>query len=387
MKRPIYLDHHATTPLDSRVLQAMMPYLTDEFGNASSVEHRYGWVAEEAVRRARERVAAHIGATNASEVIWTSGATESNNLAIWGVAHAYRRKGNHLVTLNTEHKAVLDPFEAWRRQGGKVTVVPVEADGLVDLQRLADAVTPETLLISVMYANNEIGVVQPIAQIGRLAQERGCLFHCDATQAVGKLPVNVVDDHIHLMSLSAHKLYGPKGVGALYVRRRGPRVSLQPSLFGGGHERGMRSGTLNVPGIVGLAEAVGLACEEQEAEAARLGAMRDHLFAGLKELFPTMLLNGCRERRLPGNLNVAFPELKVERLVKEIYGEIAVSTGAACTSANPQPSHVLAALESRPGERSASSIRFGLGRGNTSEEIERVLERFRNANALKSYLR
>lgn len=387
MRQPIYLDNHATTALDPRVLDGMMPYLRNEYGNASSTEHRFGWVAEEAVDGARKAVAEALGASAASEIIFTSGATESNNIALWGVARAYGRKGNHLVTLATEHKAILDPIAAWQQQGGTATVVPVQSNGLVDLNRLAEAITDETILVSVMYANNEIGVIQPMREIGSLAAEKGVLFHSDATQAVGKIPVSVAKSGIHLLSLSAHKFYGPKGVGALYVRRRGPRVTLKPLVQGGGHERGWRSGTLNVPGIVGLGSALKLAMEEMETEGVRLAALRDRLWQGLQDRFQGILLNGDLERRLPGNLNVAFPQLPVADLVREIYAEVAVSTGAACTSANPQPSHVLAALESAPNERASCSIRFGLGRFNTAEEIERVLQLFHQAKALTPFRR
>lgn len=383
--RPIYLDHHATTPLDPRVLDAMMPYLREEFGNAASAEHRYGWVAEEAVALARKAVAAAIGAKSESEIIFTSGATESDNLAILGAARANRGRGDHLITLATEHKAVLDPVQAWAREGGRVTVLPVEPNGRVDLERLRQALDERTLLVSIMLANNEIGVIQPLAEIGALLAERGVLLHCDATQAFGKIPIDVEAMGIHLLSLSAHKLYGPKGVGALYVRRRNPRVALQPLLYGGGHERGLRSGTLNVPGIVGLAEATRLALAEMSAEQTRIAGMRDTLLAGLRAIYPTMLLNGDPEQRLAGNLNLAFPELDVAILVKELYGELALSTGAACTSAQPEPSHVLQAIETRPGERASSSIRIGIGRFNTQAELERVLERLAQAKALAGY--
>jgi len=387
MQRPIYLDNHATTPLDRRVLDAMMPYLCEEYGNAASTEHRYGWVAEEAVARARDTIAAELGAASPSEILFTSGATESNNLAIWGAARTLAAKGNHIVTLTTEHKAVLDPVAAWVRAGGRATVVPVGSDGLVDLDRLADAVREDTVLVSVMYANNEIGVVQPIRAIGALARDKGVLFHCDAAQAVGKLPVHVGDDGIHLLSVSAHKIYGPKGMGALYVRRRAPRVALTPLMYGGGHERGMRSGTLNVPGIVGLAEALRLCASEREDEAVRLTALRRRLWAGLTATFDGLLLNGHETHRLPRNLNVAFPQLPIADLVREGYGTVALSTGAACTSADPGPSHVLAALDEMPERRAQSSVRFGLGRFTTEADIDTVLACFRSAEALRRFRR
>ncbi len=383
--RPIYLDHHATTPLDPQVLEAMLPYLREEFGNAASAEHRYGWVAEEAVALARKAIAAAIGAKSESEIIFTSGATESDNLAILGTARANRGRGNHLITLATEHKAVLDPIQAWAREGGRVTVLPVERSGLVDLERLRLALDERTVLVSIMLANNEIGVIQPLAEIGALLAERGVLLHCDATQGFGKMPIDVEAMGIHLLSLSAHKLYGPKGVGALYVRRRNPRVVVQPLFYGGGHERGLRSGTLNVPGIVGLAEATRLALAEMTAEQTRIAALRDTLLAGLRATYPTMLLNGHPERRLAGNLNLTFPELEVATLVKELYGELALSTGAACTSAMSESSHVLRAIETRPGELAGSSIRIGIGRFNTEAEIERVLERLVQAKTLVGY--
>ncbi len=383
--RPIYLDHHATTPLDPRVLDTMLPYLREEFGNAASVEHRYGWVAEEAVAQARKTLAAALGARSETEIVFTSGATESNNLALLGAMRAMRARGDHLITLATEHKAVLDPVAAWCREGGRATVLPVQPDGLVDLDHLRKALEQRTALVSVMLANNEIGVIQPLAAIGALLAERGILLHCDATQAFGKLPIDVEAMGIHLLSLSAHKLYGPKGIGALYVRRRNPRVTLQPLVYGGGHERGMRSGTLNVPAIVGLAEATRLALAEMDDERARIGLMRDRLLAGLRAVYPTMSLNGHPELRLAGNLNIAFPELDVALLVKEIYGEIALSTGAACTSAEPEPSHVLRAIEHRVGERASSSIRIGIGRFNTESELDRVLERLVHARALARY--
>lgn len=385
MQKPIYLDNGSTTALDNRVLELMMPYLTGEYGNAASTEHRYGWVAEEAVARARKSIAKALGARSEREIIFTSGATESNNLAILGVARAYHQKGNHLVTVETEHKAVLDTCTAWEQEGGRVTRLPVDQDGIVDLDQLERAITPETVLVSIMIANNEIGVLQPVAKIGKIVEQAGTLYHSDASQAVGKLAVDVNAMRIHLMSFSGHKLYGPKGIGGLYVSRRQPRVSLRPLIHGGGHEWGWRSGTLNVAGIVGLAEAISLSQAEMPAESKRLLALREKLWFGLKSRFPKLLLNGHPVQRLPGNLNISFPELKVEQLVRDIYGELAVSTGAACSSANPQPSHVLRAIEETDGARSETSIRFGLGRFTTVDQIEKTIEVLHKAGALQAY--
>lgn len=379
--RPIYMDHNATTPLDERVLDAMMPYLRGDFGNPASTEHRYGWVAEDAVKRARAQIAEDLGAQAPREIIFTSGATESNNLAILGVMRRYSRKGAHLITARTEHKAILDPCRAWEAEGGTVTYLDVDQDGLIDMDQLEAAVTDETVLVSIMAANNEIGVLQPVAQIGRLCRARGVLFHSDATQAVGKVPLHVDQDHIDLLSLSAHKLYGPKGVGVLYVRRKQPRVSLQPLQYGGGHELGMRSGTLNVPGIVGLAHALRLCMEERDEEATRLHHLRSRLQNGIQEHLPDVLVNGSLTKRTPGNLNLYFPNVDLAKLIQEIYGRVAVSTGAACTSASPQPSHVLKALTA-DGRRAAASVRFGLGRHNTEAQVDQVIHIFIHAVAL-----
>lgn len=370
--RPIYLDHHATTPLDHRVLDAMMPYLKEEFGNAASSEHRYGWVAEEAVKKARESLASHLNARG-REIIFTSGATESNNLAIFGVAERYSAKGSHIITVASEHKAVLDPVAAWVRRGGKATILPVGEDGLLNPDDLRKAIQTDTILISVMAANNEIGVLQPVAEIGAIAREAGILFHSDATQAVGKIPIDVQSMHIDLLSLSAHKFYGPKGVGALFINRRRPRVQLVPRFEGGGHENGFRSGTLNVAGIVGLAEALALCMDGMDGERVRLASLRDDLLQGLRAIRPDLIVNGHLEQRLAGNLNICFPGLDVAKLMPTIYAKVAVSSGAACTSATPEPSHVLRALG---GDRAMSSIRFGLGRGTTLEEIQQTLAVF-----------
>jgi len=372
MKKPIYLDNHATTPLDPRVLEAMLPYFTERFGNAASRNHSFGWEAEKAVDDARKKIADLIGASS-KEIVFTSGATESNNLSIKGVAEMYAEKGNHIITPATEHKAVLDTCKHLEKSGCRVTYLPVQGDGLVDLDMLREAITPQTILISVMYANNETGVIQPIAEIGKIAKERGVLFHSDAVQAVGKVPVNVVRDNIDLLSLSGHKIYGPKGVGALYVRRRNPRVQLSSQMDGGGHERGMRSGTLNVPGIVGLGEACAICQREMPEEAARLGRLRDRLRAKLEAELDEVYINGTMEHRLPNNLNMSFAYVEGESLLMGI-NDVAVSSGSACTSATLEPSYVLKALGVGD-ELAHTSIRFGLGRFNTEEEIDYVANR------------
>jgi len=373
IKTPIYLDNHATTPLDERVLAAMLPYFTEKFGNASSKNHAFGWEAEAAVDTAREQVARSIGASSPREIIFTSGATESDNLGIKGVAQAYRERGNHIVTCATEHKAVLDACKALEKQGFKVTYLRVQTNGLLDLQRLEDAMTDKTILVSIMAGNNEIGTIQPVQEIGRLTRKKGILFHSDATQAVGKIPIDVNQMGIDLLSLTAHKIYGPKGVGALYVRDAHPRVKVTPMLDGGGHERGMRSGTLNVPGIVGLGVACELGQKEMSGEAERLLGLREHLRTGLFEQLEDVYLNGDSVRRLPGNLNVSFAYIDGESLMMGLK-EIAVSTGSACTSASLEPSHVLKALGVEESLAHAS-IRFGIGRFNTAEDIEYTIGR------------
>jgi len=369
MKLPIYMDNHATTPVDPRVFEAMKPYFTNLFGNSASRNHSFGWEAEEAVEKARKQIAAIIGAT-AKEIVFTSGATESNNLAIKGVAEMYAEKGNHIITAATEHKAVLDTCKRLEKDGVRVTYLAVQQNGLVDLDQLRAAITDKTILITIMYANNEIGVLQPVAEIGKIAKERGVLFHTDATQAVGKVPVDVIKDNVDLMSISAHKMYGPKGVGALYVRRRNPRVQLTAQIDGGGHERGMRSGTLNVPGIVGLGEACALAKAEMAEESKRMeylrDKMKDRLLAALDEVY----INGTMEHRMPNNLNISFAYVEGESLLMGI-NEIAVSSGSACTSATLEPSYVLKALGAGD-DLAHSSIRFGLGRFNTEEEVDYV---------------
>jgi cysteine desulfurase len=369
MKLPIYMDYHATTPMDPRVFEAMKPYFLETFGNAASRNHSFGWEAEEAVEKSRKQIASLIGAT-AKEIVFTSGATESNNLALKGVAEMYAEKGNHIITAATEHKAILDTCKRLEKQGVRVTYLAVETNGLVDLEKLQAAITDKTILISLMYANNEIGVIQPIAEIGKLAKSKGVLLHTDATQAVGKVPVNVIKDNIDLMSLSGHKMYGPKGVGALYVRRKGPRVQLTAQMDGGGHERGMRSGTLNVPGIVGLGEACALCQAEMAEESKRMAHLRDKLRHKLQSELDETYINGTMEHRLPNNLNISFAYVEGESLLMGI-NDIAVSSGSACTSATLEPSYVLKALGAGD-DLAHSSIRFGLGRFNTEAEVDYV---------------
>jgi cysteine desulfurase len=371
MKLPIYMDNHATTPVDPRVLEAMLPYFTETFGNAASRNHSFGWAAEEGVDRAREQVAALINA-DPKEIVFTSGATESDNLAIKGVVEFYKEKGNHIITAQTEHKAILDTCKALERKGlATVTYLPVDKFGLVDLDDLRNAITDKTILISIMYANNEIGTVQPIGEIGRIAHERGILFHTDAVQGVGKIPTDVQAMNIDLLSLTAHKIYGPKGCGALYVRRKGPRVRLVAQLDGGGHERGMRSGTLNVPGIVGLGKACELCMQEMDAEAKRLSHLRDRLVQGITSQVPDVYLNGHPTKRLPGNANLSFAYVEGESLLMGLK-EVALSSGSACTSASLEPSYVLKSLGVGD-ELAHSSIRYGLGRFNTEEEVDYVI--------------
>jgi cysteine desulfurase len=372
MKKPIYMDNHATTPVDPRVVEAMLPYFTDRFGNAASRNHSFGWEAEKAVDHARKQIADLIGATP-KEIIFTSGATESNNLAIKGVAEMYGEKGNHIITSATEHKAVLDTCKRLEKQGYRVTYLPVQRDGRIDLQMLEEAITDKTILITIMYANNEIGVLQPIAEIGQLAKKRKILFHTDAVQATGKVPVNVMADNIDLLSLSAHKIYGPKGVGALYVRRKNPRVQIVAQMDGGGHERGMRSGTLNVPGIVGLGQACQICGEEMPEESKRLSYLRDRLKDGVLSQLDEVFINGSLEHRLPHNINMSFAYVEGESLLMGI-NDVAVSSGSACTSATLEPSYVLKALGVGD-DLAHTSIRFGLGRFNTEEEVDYVVQR------------
>lgn len=372
MKLPIYMDYHATTPLDPRVLDAMMPFFTNKFGNAASRNHSFGWEAEEAVEKGRKQIADLIGAT-AKEIVLTSGATESNNLAIKGVAEMYSERGNHIITAATEHKATLDTCKRLEKHGYRVTYMPVQQNGLIDLDALRAAITDKTILISIMYANNEIGVIQPVAEIGKIAKERGVLFHTDGVQAVGKVPVNVIADNVDLMSISGHKLYGPKGVGALYVRRKSPRVQLTAQMDGGGHERGMRSGTLNVPSIVGFGEACELCKKEMSVESVRLRELRDRLKDRLLASLDETYINGTMESRLPHNLNISFAYVEGESLLMGI-NDVAVSSGSACTSATLEPSYVLKALGAGD-DLAHSSIRFGLGRFTTAEEVDYVTEK------------
>ena len=377
IKLPVYMDNHATTPLDPRVLQEMMPYFTEKFGNAASRNHAFGWVAEEGVEQARAQVARLIGAT-AKEIIFTSGATESDNLAIkgvaeMGVAHANQAKRDHIVTAVTEHKAVLDSCQRLEKNGYRVTYLPVQKDGLIDLDDVKKAIEDKTILVTVMAANNEIGVLQPIAEIGKLCRERGVIFHTDAAQAVGKIPLDVNQQNVDLLSISAHKMHGPKGVGALYVGRKTPRVQLSAMIDGGGHERGMRSGTLNVPGIVGLGKACAICSEEMPEEACRLAGLRNRLREGIMSRLGDCRVNGSMEHRLPGNINISFGSVEGESLLMGI-NDIAVSSGSACTSAALEPSYVLKAL-GVDDDLAHSSIRFGLGRFNTEAEVDYVAAR------------
>ena len=367
LKLPIYLDNNATTPMDPRVLEAMLPYFVEKFGNAASRNHSFGWVAEEAVDYAREQVARLINA-DPKEIIFTSGATESDNLAIKGVYEMYASKGNHVITCTTEHKAVLDTCKHIEKTGGQVTYLEVKSDGLIDLKELEEAITDKTILIAIMYGNNEIGVLQPIREISRIARKHGVLFFTDGTQAVGKVPVDVLADGIDLMAFSGHKMYGPKGVGALYVRRKNPRVKVTAQMDGGGHERGMRSGTLNVPGIVGLGKACELCMTEMAAESKRLSAMRDKLENALMQI-EEAYVNGNREHRLPHVTNISFKYVEGEGLMMGFNKNIALSSGSACTSASLEPSYVLKAL-GLGDDLAHSSLRFGLGRFTTEEQID-----------------
>jgi cysteine desulfurase len=367
----IYLDHHATTPIDPRVLEAMLPYFDREFGNAASRTHAFGWRAEAAVEVAREEIARAIGASDPREIVFTSGATESNNLALLGVARAGRSRGDRVVTLATEHSSVLEPCEALVREGFTVTIVPVDRDGRADPDAVAAAITPRALLVSAGWANGEIGTVQPIAAIARVCHERGVLLHSDAAQALGKVPVQI-DAGVDLLSLTAHKLYGPKGVGALWVRPGRPRVRIEPLLFGGGHENGLRPGTLPVPLIVGFGRAVAIAVAEREVEAARLLALRQRMLARLQGALSGVTLNGHPSERLPGNLNLGFADVEADALVASLR-KLALSTGSACSSARPEPSHVLVAL-GLADATVRSAIRIGLGRTTTTESVDLATE-------------
>jgi cysteine desulfurase len=372
IKLPVYMDNHATTPMDPRVLEEMLPYFMEKFGNSASRNHAFGWAAEEGVEQARAEIARLIGAT-AKEIIFTSGATESDNLAIKGAAEMYREKGNHIITAVTEHKAVLDTCKRLEKYGYRVTYLPVQKDGLVDLDDLKRAMDDKTILVTIMAANNEIGVLQPWAEIGKLCRERGVIFHTDATQAVGKVPMDVNKQNLDLVSISGHKMYGPKGVGALYVRRKNPRVQLSALIDGGGHERGMRSGTLNVPGIVGLGKACAICQEEMPRETDRLLGLRDRLRDSIMSRLDEVYINGSMEHRLPGNMNISFAYVEGESLLMGI-NDIAVSSGSACTSATLEPSYVLKALGAGD-DLAHSSIRFGLGRFNTEAEVDYVADR------------
>jgi cysteine desulfurase len=372
VQTPIYLDNNATTRTDPRVVEAMVPYFSDIFGNSASRSHPFGWAAEEAVDKARKQIADAIGADE-KEIIWTSGATESNNLAIKGIAEMYEDKGDHIITAVTEHKAVLDTCKRLESQGKRVTYLPVKADGLIDLDELRDTITDKTILVTIMAANNEIGVLQPIKEIGEICAEKGVLFHTDAVQAFGKVPLNVQEQGIHLLSATAHKIYGPKGIGMLYVRRRSPRVRLTAQIDGGGHERGFRSGTLNVPGIVGFGKAAELMIQEMSVETPRLVYLRDKMRRTIIDAIDEVYTNGSIEHRLPGNLNLSFNFVEGESLLMGLK-DVALSSGSACTSASLEPSYVLKALGVGD-ELAHSSLRFGIGRFNTEEEVDYVSKR------------
>lgn len=369
---PIFMDNHSTTRVDPRVVEAMLPYFNSAYGNAASRNHSFGWTAEAAVDLAREQIANLIGGT-AKEIVFTSGATESDNLAIKGVASFYKKRGNHIITLETEHKAVIDTCKRLSREGYEITFLRPQADGLVTPEMVVEAMTDQTILVSIMHVNNEIGVVQPIADIGRAikAKNKKCLFHCDAVQSVGKIPFDVDEMNVDLVAMSAHKMYGPKGIGALWVRRK-PRVRIDPIIDGGGHERGMRSGTLPVPSIVGFGKACELALAEMAEESERVGALRDRLYKGITERLTDVYVNGSEEHRVPGNLNISFAFVEGESLLMALK-ELAVSSGSACTSASLEPSYVLRALGVGD-ELAHTSIRFGLGRFNTVEEVDYVID-------------
>jgi cysteine desulfurase len=362
----IYLDNQATTPLDPEVFSAMSPWFTEKFGNASSRNHTYGWEAEEAVEIARESVAAIIGSLP-KEIIFTSGATEANNIALQGVAKNYQNQGRHIITLKTEHKAVIDVCQHLSEDGFDITYLPVDKDGMLNVNKFEDAIRDDTILASVMHVNNEIGVIQPIKELGAICKNKNVIFHVDAAQSVGKIPLNIDDMGIDLLSISAHKFYGPKGVGALYIRRKDPRVQLQPVMFGGGHERGVRSGTLPVPNIVGMGRACNLAADVMSEENLKITTLRDALLQGIRDENPKTLVNGSMEKRVAGNLNMSFPGVNNEAIIAAIP-EIAISSGSACTTSTMEPSHVLLALGMSK-EEAYSSLRFGIGRFNTEKDI------------------
>ena len=377
----VYLDNNATTPLDPRVLDAMLPYMQTKFGNAASRSHSFGWEAEEAVKQAREQVARIIGATT-KDIIWTSGATESDNIALKGIARMYRSKGSHIITQATEHKAVLDSAKYLEQEGFSLTILGVDKSGRVDLDELDKAITDQTTLVSIMLANNETGTIQPVAEIGALCKRRGVIFHSDAAQAFGKIPIDVESMNIDLLSISGHKIYGPKGIGALYIRRKNPRVRCEPVIHGGGHERGMRSGTLNVPGIVGLGAAAEIAADEMKSESSRIGTLRDRLWQGIQDSLMHVTRNGSVDSCLPNTLNVSFAYVEGESLMMA-FKDVAVSSGSACTSASLEPSYVLRA-QGVGDDLAHSSVRFSLGRFTTGEEIEHTLKR---VTAAVSHLR
>jgi cysteine desulfurase len=372
VKLPIYMDNHATTPVDPRVIETMLPYFTTTFGNAASRTHRFGWEAEAAVEDSRETIAQLIGADSGKEIVFTSGATESDNLAIKGVAEYYSSKGNHIITTTIEHKAVLDSCKRLEKQGFQVTYLNVGKDGRVDPDDVKNAITDKTILVSVMLANNEVGTIQPLAEIGKITREKGVLLHSDAVQGIGKTEFDVKKMNVDLASLTAHKIYGPKGVGALYIRRSKPRVRLVAQMDGGGHERGNRSGTLNVPGIVGFAKACQIMQKEGAAENEKLKKLRDRLHKGITDVLDEVILNGSAEHRLPGNLNISFAFVEGEGLMMAIK-DVAVSSGSACTSASLEPSYVLRSM-GLDEDLAHSSIRFGLGRFNTEEEVDYVID-------------
>ena len=372
IKTPVYMDNHATTPMDPRVLEAMLPYFTEKFGNAASRTHRFGWEAEAVVEDCRETVAKLVGAQSGKEIVFTSGATESNNLALKGVAEYYKSRGNHIITTSIEHKAVLDSCKRLEKEGFEVTYVKVGEDGIVDVEAIRAAITDKTILVSVMLANNEVGTIQPIGEIGKITREKGILLHCDAVQGVGKTPFNVQSMNVDLASITAHKIYGPKGIGALYVRRTRPRVRLTAQMDGGGHERGNRSGTLNVPGIVGFAKACELMISDGDADNQRIAALRDRLHRRFTDVLDEVILNGHTEQRLSGNLNVSFAFVEGEAMMMAIK-DVAVSSGSACTSASLEPSYVLHSM-GLDEDMAHSSIRFGLGRFTTEEEVDFVAD-------------
>jgi len=372
MKLPIYMDNHSTTQCDPRVVEAMLPYFTEKYGNSASRNHSFGWEAEEGVDQARKQIAKIINA-DSKEIVFTSGATESDNLALKGVAEMYREKGDHIITSSTEHRAVIDTAKALEKKGVKVTFLPVDKAGMINPEDVREAITDKTILISIMLANNEIGTIHPVKEIGKIAKEKGVLFHCDATQGVGKIPVDVQDMGIDLMSFTAHKIYGPKGIGALYVRRKAPRVRLVPMIDGGGHERGMRSGTLPVPLVVGFGKAVELCEQEMATESVRIKDLRDRLQDGIMGPMEEVYINGHPTERLPGNLNISFAYVEGEALLMGVK-EIALSSGSACTSATLEPSYVLRAL-GVGSDLAHSSIRFGIGRFTTPEEVDYTIDR------------